>query len=562
METAIAETRPDDAISFPHARENVTRLPERSPAERSIALAIFILSFLYLCVFRRATWIDLDEGIILQGAQRILDGQVLYRDFFSFFTPGSYYLLALAFRVFGDSYLVAHTLLALVGAGFSPITYLLSRRVCGRQASLLVTGLMTVTAVPLRFVVLHNWDSTLWTCLALYCVVRLLETSSSRWAFAAASFVSITGLFEQSKGAGLLLGLGLGFLIIALYGERPNVFNVRYLTIIAVGLAWPLVITLIYFASQHALGEMLRSWFWPLQHYSTANRVPYGHGSLTDEIRQNVFHTGSLGIRILKAMIFSSPLWVPVLPILGLAFFVRLSVRAFRGSCSQADWRYYVIIAGSISGLLVSVVIVRVDYLHFIFLQPIFFILLAWIIDGRDIRSRFFERAAPAIGLLFSVSLLIMALAVFFQAHAKNTYQTRRGPVSVQTRDTVIDYVQRQTSPGEKMLIYPYQPTYYYLTATNSPTSFEYYQAGMHTYAQLNEMVRELSLDPPRFVLYQPTFAEQVHIAWPNTQASALARDPMADYIMRKYQRCAVLTSASEWQFLFMARRDLTCPNN
>src|ERR1051325_2939628 len=187
METAIAETRPDDAISFPHARENVTWLPERSPAERSIALAIFILSFLYLCVFRRATWIDLDEGIILQGAQRILDGQVLYRDFFSFFTPGSYYLLALAFRVFGDSYLVAHTLLALVGAGFSPITYLLSRRVCGRQACLLVTGLMTVTAVPLRFVVLHNWDSTLWTCLALYCVVRLLESSRSRWAFAAAS---------------------------------------------------------------------------------------------------------------------------------------------------------------------------------------------------------------------------------------------------------------------------------------------------------------------------------------------------------------------------------------
>jgi len=78
-------------------------LPERSRTEPHIALLIFLLSFLYLCIFRRATWIDLDEGIILQGAQRILDGQVLYQDFFSFFTPGSYYLLALVFRVFGDS---------------------------------------------------------------------------------------------------------------------------------------------------------------------------------------------------------------------------------------------------------------------------------------------------------------------------------------------------------------------------------------------------------------------------------------------------------------------------
>jgi hypothetical protein len=42
---------------------------------------------------------DPDEGIILQGAERILRGQVPYRDFFSFFTPGSYYLLALLFKI-------------------------------------------------------------------------------------------------------------------------------------------------------------------------------------------------------------------------------------------------------------------------------------------------------------------------------------------------------------------------------------------------------------------------------------------------------------------------------
>src|ERR1700747_1793404 len=101
-----------------------TFLPEALPSERWIALVIFLLSFLYLCIFRRYSWVDPDEGIILQGAQRILNGQVLYRDFFSFFTPGSYYLISLVFRVFGDSYLVAHTALALLGAALSPITYL------------------------------------------------------------------------------------------------------------------------------------------------------------------------------------------------------------------------------------------------------------------------------------------------------------------------------------------------------------------------------------------------------------------------------------------------------
>src|SRR5258708_33667687 len=125
-------------------------LPERSRSERYIAFVIFLLSFLYLCLLRRYTWIDPDEGIILQGAQRILEGQVLYRDFFSFFTPGSYYLFALLFRVFGDSYLVAHTALAFVGAAFSPITYLLARRGGSLQAPLAGHVLSTAAAAPRR----------------------------------------------------------------------------------------------------------------------------------------------------------------------------------------------------------------------------------------------------------------------------------------------------------------------------------------------------------------------------------------------------------------------------
>src|SRR5713101_4198552 len=218
-------------------------LPEESRSERYIAIGLFLLSLLYLCLFRRFTMLDPDEGIVLQGAQRVLDGQVLYRDFFSFFTPGSYYLFALLFRVFGDSYLVAHTALAFVGAAFSPITYLLARRVCSRQASLLVTGLMTVTALPWRFVVIHNWDSTSWACLALYCAVRLLESPSAKWAFAAATFTSLTALFEQSKGAGLLLGLGTGFLIIVLGSQQSKLFSRAQLIAISAGLAWPFLVT-------------------------------------------------------------------------------------------------------------------------------------------------------------------------------------------------------------------------------------------------------------------------------------------------------------------------------
>ena len=186
-------------------------IPEGSRTERAVALTVFVTACAYLSVFRRYTAMEPDEGIVLQGAQRILGGEVLYRDFFSFFTPGSYYFLALIFKIFGSSIIVARTALVIFGAAFSAITYVLCRRVCSRGSALFVAATITLSTLPYRFLVLHNWDSTLWACLSVYCAVRLIETRSRAWAFAGGSFVALTFLFEQSKGAGLLLGLCAGF---------------------------------------------------------------------------------------------------------------------------------------------------------------------------------------------------------------------------------------------------------------------------------------------------------------------------------------------------------------
>jgi dolichyl-phosphate-mannose-protein mannosyltransferase len=549
--TSSAADLPDDTVGP----------PESSRLERLIAAALFVVSFLYLCLFRRATWIDLDEGIILQGAQRILDGQVLYRDFFSFFTPGSYYLLALVFRVFGDSYLVAHTLLAVVGAGFSPVTYLLSRRVCGRQTSLLVTGLMTITALPLRFVILHNWDSTLLVCLALYCAVRLLESSSTKWAFSAASFASLTVLFEQSKGAGLVLGLGVGFAIVILYGQGRHIFHRRHLTAIAFGFLWPLLITFVYFASQHALGEMLKSWFWPIQHYSAANRVPYGYENMSEEDRRDIFGSGSLAMRLLMRLIFSPHTWIPYLPLLAVALLIRLMLFRNRRGLTTREWSYYVLISAGISGLLLSVIAARADDFHFLYLQPIFFLCLAWLLDGRNVRSTFVAKVSPVVGFLLSMSLLAAGAEALFQTRQPNIATTRRGTIATPRHDEVIPYIQAQTFPAELLLVYPYQATYYYLTQTYSPTSFEYYQPGMHTPEQVQEMLTQIKERPPRFVLYEPSFTRRVPTSWPNTPETALAVDPIASFLAQRYRACLTLQSSTSWNFLLMVRKDWSCPD-
>ncbi|MBI4675990.1 MAG: hypothetical protein HY748_00210 [Elusimicrobia bacterium] len=47
-------------------------------------------------------WLNvLDEGVMISGAARVLDGERPYRDFWTPYPPGQYHLLAALFRLFG-----------------------------------------------------------------------------------------------------------------------------------------------------------------------------------------------------------------------------------------------------------------------------------------------------------------------------------------------------------------------------------------------------------------------------------------------------------------------------
>jgi 4-amino-4-deoxy-L-arabinose transferase-like glycosyltransferase len=543
------------------AGESPLCFPEKSSVEMCLAIVVFALTFAYLCIFRRFTGMEPDEGIVLQGAERVLRGEVPYRDFFSFYTPGSYYLLAGLFRIFGDSLGVARTALALSGSVASLLTYLLARRVCTRSVSLLTAGLVTLTALPSRFLVLHNWDSTLWACLGLYCAVRWLESPRMTWAFAAGSFASLTFLFEQSKGGGLILGMGAGLLAITLSDrQRPRLRGTQ-LAGLAVGLAWPVAVTLAYFGMRHSLQPMLADWFWPLQHYSMANRVPYGYQNWSDSTRHLLFGTGTLATRLIVVLAVSPLFLVPVLPLVAIGLMVYWVIRMWRQRSAPARGAYYVLINATLAGLLLSIVIARADILHFMYLQPLFFLLLGWLIDGRDIPGRVFKAVRPFVIAYVLIAFLALSAPLLLRAvNAPNNVTTRRGVLTMPGEDTVIEYVQAHVAPGQPILVYPYLPLYYYLTGTLSSTRYDYVQPGMHTNQQLREMISQLVSHPVDVVLLEVSFDEKIPNSWPGTPLSAMASDPVSDYILKRYRTCKVLKSPADWRFLFMVRNDLACP--
>jgi 4-amino-4-deoxy-L-arabinose transferase-like glycosyltransferase len=542
---------PNEPLSF----------PERLPADRWIAAGLFVVSCLYLSLFRRYTNMDPDEGIILQGAVRILHGEVLYRDFFSFFTPGSYYFLALIFKVFGNSLIVARTVLVFYGGLFSVFTYWMARRTCARWSALLTVYLLLVTCLPWRFVSLHNWDSTLWCCLTVYCATLWLQARHWGWALGTGSFASLTFLFEQSKGAGLLMGLALGLVIFGWLGRSAIRCTLAQWLFFAAGLAWPLALTLAYFASRHAFASLWADWLWPLRYYSAVNSVSYGYQDWSGVARESMFGSGPLVGR-LTALVTVAPCFVvPVLPIISVVLLGHWLLAARQGALEKGRAAYYLLVCSSQAGLLLSIVFVRANATHFIYLSPLFFLVVAWLMDGTNLRSSILCSLRPLLTFFAFMTCTALGLALLVaNRNASSTIQTRRGQLQAMAPDAVLEYIDAHVAPGSKIFVYPYLPLFYYLTETFSATRYEYLQPGLHTVKQDRDALGEMAAERTAVVVLEPSFYDRIPASWPNTPLRYLANDPVADYILAHYHSCAVLSAATGRRFFFMMRNDLACP--
>ena len=532
-------------------------IPPRAHKDSVIALLLFLASLAYLFLFRRYSAMDPDEGIVLQGAERILRGEVPYRDFFSFYTPGSFYLVAGMFRVFGDSFVVGRTSIAIVGSGLSGVTYLLARRVCSWRIALLTAGLTMTTTTPYRFLVLHNWYATFFGCLSLYSAVRLLESHKIKWAFATGSLVALTVLIEQSTGAGLCLGLMLGYVVLRFFGRIPS----SQITAVWIGFIWPWIVLLLYFGSKGSLGAMLQDWVWPLHHYARSNHVFYGYQNWTEADRTANFYTGALWVRVAKFVAISPGFVMPVLPLAAVAWLTLETFQIKRRECYSSNSEYFVLLSSALSGLFLSVLMVRPDVTHFLYLAPLWNVVLAWILGVRELRLSLLRKVRPYLAAYVCIAFGAMSLALLLNVNSgKNLIETHRGVVMTKSQDTVLPYLQSHVTAGDTLLVYPYLPLYNYLTDTVSPARLDFFQPGMNTAEHAQQIIGSLQASKAHALLFEPSFAEKFASTWPNTPLTVVAHDPVGDFIVRNYHICEPLKGTSGWLFQFMVRKSDSCP--
>ena len=149
-----------------------------------------------------------DEGLMLQAAARIADGQVPYRDFWWFYPPGQPYLLAGLWELFGPSLLPWRVLRVLCDAGVAVLVWALARRAGASQRLALAAWLVAALAMAYPSGP-HPFPPTLAMCLG---ALLLMERRPAL----AGALAGLAAFWRIEFAAYLALG------ILVAYALRPG----------------------------------------------------------------------------------------------------------------------------------------------------------------------------------------------------------------------------------------------------------------------------------------------------------------------------------------------------
>jgi hypothetical protein len=168
-----------------------------------------------------------DEGIVAYGALRVLGGAIPYRDFWTLYAPGEFYILAVIFKIFGISIkvtrLFAITTLALTVCSI----YLLIKKLCSRTFAVLA---FLLSLFWLKSYMVYNRPGQLaillfiLSCFALY---NFLNSGKNKELIIMGAFVGLIGLFRQDFGLYIFTSIFLVILLKQLNYYREKEWKIK-----------------------------------------------------------------------------------------------------------------------------------------------------------------------------------------------------------------------------------------------------------------------------------------------------------------------------------------------
>lgn len=172
----------------------------------SIGALLFVMSVVLQTVLMKRVVAGYDEGLILYGAARVAQGEVPYRDFWSMYGPGSFYVLAALFRAFGETVVVARGFDVASRAAIVVLVFALVAGLARREGGANVGFIAALGALGL-LIIAPGYEFPVYPALAFALLavafVRRAVEAPTRWQawFGAGAAAGMAAVFRHDLGA-------------------------------------------------------------------------------------------------------------------------------------------------------------------------------------------------------------------------------------------------------------------------------------------------------------------------------------------------------------------------
>jgi hypothetical protein len=467
------------------------------------AIVLAIAAWYWLKYFHRNTNL-LDEGSTAAQALRIINGDLIYRDFFTVVTPASYYTVAWLFRIFGEQLMVLRWAALVCGLGIVLVSLLIGRRIAAWPFA---AGAALMTTVWGWFLGTPNFYSLEAALFSLIALAFYLRGPAPRWLLAAGLAVGLSALTKQNTGAYSAAGLAITIWASRLFDAEPDWRGRLNMTLqFIAGICVPVVPTVVWLIVSGAGPYLYESWvYYPLMKYPQRFARPFPNFF---PLPENTFDRWTTFAIYLPVVVFPFAL----LAIAVLAY----QWQRHRNPLAKSEGHALLAIT-TVGALTLLQSWPRADVTHILFgLQPAF-ILFGYVLFcvWRSAR-RAFGTAGAAIALPIALAPILLFL---WRGQQRTDWEYQNYIVAVRTErahgifaasleaqriDTVTTYVTEHTAPDDPVFVVPWASGFNFLTRRFNPTRIDFMLfEDPEAYPCL---IASLDQHPPKYVIYGYTW--------------------------------------------------------
>lgn len=440
-----------------------------------------------------------DEGVLADVADRINRGTVLYREIFTYWNPGGFWLAAGMFRLTGTTVATLRISLAILGAAAAVLVWRLARDYAERGPALVAGVAAALICYPLWWMASSHWYATFAALAAALGLQRSIGARRALFARMATGLLCGT-TFVVLQPVGVFV---TGAVVAALAWDAAWTDSrrgaVRCVAQFALGALLPVLAMYAYCAAGGALPAMFYATLaWNLTHFRDAVHAPYGQVPF-----------GTTKDLLLQASRATLMVLAPAVHAVAIA---RSGRCYLRHGVTTEDRRLFACAVVGVGLLAGNYYLPDLPHLAFAS-PPAFAVLVGMFSWAKADRMRWFARIAT---VLLAALALTSGMGSVRRQHMECSEQvmTPRGMIAVPASFAtdlreVFGLVAERLLPGEPLFVYPYGPGYNFLTGHPNPTAYEYLfpnLPGFHTEAQYDDVVRALEQNQTRYVVVSLLF--------------------------------------------------------